>query len=109
MTHDSCLLATNTLRPSALQLFVALQCLDALTTLVFLRMGLTEGNPMMIWALKDAHAPWLGLIVTKTAAVLIGLYCYRNRRMKLLRRANKGYSLVVGWNLVGIAAAAIAR
>lgn len=107
MAHDSTLTTTIAGRSNALQLFVILQCLDALTTLTFLRMGLAEGNGLVSWALYTAHAPWIGLIFTKLLAALIGLYCYRSRRVGLLRRANAGYSLVVAWNLLGIAAAAI--
>ena len=86
-----------------------LQCLDALTTLTFLRQGVAEGNPLLVWALPYAHAPWIGLVAAKLMAALIGLYCYRNGRIKALRLANTGYSLMVGWNLTAIAAAAIAR
>jgi hypothetical protein len=90
-----------------LPIFLALQCLDVLTTLSFLTKGLTEGNPVMNQALSFAHAPWVGLVLTKSIAVLIGGYCYRSGRTTLLRRANLGYSLVVGWNLLAIGAAAI--
>jgi len=94
---------------NALPIFVILQCMDVLTTLTFLRSGVAEGNPLMHLAIAYAHTPWVGLVITKSIAVLIGGYCYRSRRMTLLRRANAGYSLVVGWNLVAIAAAAVAR
>jgi hypothetical protein len=62
----------------------------------------------MSLALSSAHAPWLGLAVSKLIAVLIGQYCYRSERFQLLRLANAGYSLIVGWNLVGITAALFA-
>lgn len=89
--------------------FILLQCLDLLTTLVFIGKGLTEGNPLVNWALSSTNAPWAGLIVTKLIAALVGQYCYVSGRMNLLRRANIGYSLVVGWNLIGIAAVMIAE
>jgi hypothetical protein len=92
-----------------LSLFIVLQCLDVLTTLVFLSRGVKEGNPLVSWALSTARAPWAGLVVTKMIAAFIGQYCYRSGRMTLLRRANVGYSLVVGWNLLSIAAAAVGR
>jgi len=92
-----------------LSLFVLLQLLDLLTTLVFISKGLTEGNPIVNWALSYASAPWVGLVVSKLIAALIGQYCYTSGRTNLLRRANLGYSLVVGWNLIGIAAALIAH
>lgn len=86
-----------------------LQCLDVLTTLVFLKLGTAEGNPLLVWAMPHTHAPWVGLAAAKLLALVIGLYCYRNGRIKALRLANTGYSLMVGWNLTAIAAAVIAR
>jgi hypothetical protein len=88
---------------NALLIFIVLQCLDVLTTLIFLSHGMSEGNPVVSWTLSHAHAPWVGLVASKLMAALIGQYCYRKGRITLLRRANAGYSLVVGWNLVAIA------
>jgi hypothetical protein len=96
-------------RTGALHYFILLQCLDVLTTVMFLGKGVAEGNPVMAWSMSIAHGPWVGLILAKLAAALIGQYCYRTGRMPLLRRANAGYSLVVGWNLIAIAAGALAR
>jgi hypothetical protein len=94
---------------NGLSFFIVLQGLDALTTLLFLSKGVPEGNPLVNWALFNAHTPWIGLVVTKLIAALIGHYCYRNGRITLLRRANVGYSLVVGWNLIALASAAFAH
>jgi Domain of unknown function (DUF5658) len=91
-----------------LPFFITLQCLDALTTTAFLHRGIDEGNPLMGWVLSSTYAPWVGLLVTKLIAAVIGFYCYRSGRMTLLRLANVGYSLVVGWNLVAIAAMCVA-
>jgi len=88
---------------NALLIFVALQCLDVLTTLIFLNHGMAEGNPVVRWALSRAYAPWVGLTISKLVAAMIGRYCYRSGRITLLRRANAGYSFVVGWNLIAIA------
>lgn len=82
--------------------------LDTFTTLVFLSRGMNEGNPLVSWTLFHAHAPWMGLVLTKSMAALVGLYCYRNGRMRLLRTANVGYLFVVGWNLVAIGASLLA-
>lgn len=82
--------------------FIVLQCLDVATTLVFLSRGVAEGNPLVSWALTSHHSPWVGLVVAKLVAALIGQFCYRTQRMNLLRRANIGYSLVVVWNLFAI-------
>jgi hypothetical protein len=91
-----------------LPFFITLQCLDALTTMAFLHRGINEGNPLMSWVLSSTYAPWVGLLVTKLIAAIIGFYLYRSGRMSLLRLANAGYSLVVGWNLVAIAAICVA-
>jgi hypothetical protein len=82
--------------------FIVLQCLDGFTTLIFLRQGMPEGNPLVSWALSGNYAPWLGLVASKLIAVFIGQYCYRSGRSTLLWRANAGYSLVAGWNLIAI-------
>ena len=92
-----------------LAVFILLQCLDLLTTLVFISRGLTEGNPIVHWALSLTGIPWVGMILTKVIAGLIGQYCYTRGRVNLLRCANMGYSLVVVWNLIGISAAILAR
>ena len=93
---------------NVLPVFVILQCLDVLTTLVFLSRGVTEGNPLINSLLSLEHAPWIGLLAAKLTATLLGVYCYRNGRITTLRLANAGYFLIVGWNLIAIAATAIA-
>ena len=85
-------------------IFAILQSLDLLTTLVFLHNGVAEGNPLLIWGLGHARSPWIGLVAAKLLAMLIGLYCYRTGRMTALRLANVGYFVIVGLNLVTIAA-----
>jgi hypothetical protein len=42
---------------NALPLFIVLQCMDVLTTLIFLRTGVEEGNPFVRLAFSYAHAP----------------------------------------------------
>jgi uncharacterized protein DUF5658 len=102
---------TTTLRTSAnvLPIFVALQCLDFATTLQFMARGVAEGNPLLTMALPYAHTPWIGLAAAKLTATLIGFYCYRSGRIRILRLANVGYFLIVAWNLATIAAASLAR
>ena len=96
-------------RTKALPIFVMLQCLDVLTTLIFLSKGVAEGNALLVWALPYAHSPWIGLVAAKLIATSIGYYCYRNSRITALRLANAGYFLVIAWNLATIAAVAIAH
>lgn len=96
-------------RTRALPIFVILQCLDLLTTFIFLSKGVAEGNFLLVSALPYTHAPWIGLVAAKLLATLIGFYCYRNGRINALRLANAGYFLVVGWNLTAIGAAIVAH
>ena len=106
MTQNSLLaisLRSRSIRIGVLPLFVTLQCLDVLTTLIFLNRGVEEGNPLVKWTLLYLHSPWLGLALTKLIAAVIGWSCHLSGRLRLLRRANAGYSLVVGWNLLAIA------
>lgn len=83
--------------------------MDVLTTLIFLRAGVAEGNPLVVLALPAGHAPWMGLVAVKVVATMIGLLCYRTERTTALRLANIGYFLIVGWNLTAIGAAALAH
>ncbi len=94
---------------NVLSLFIVLQCMDTITTLAFLNKGLAEGNPLVSWVLTGHYGPLAGLILTKLAASFVGWYCHRRGSVRLLRRANAGYSVVVAWNLIGIGAAAIAQ
>lgn len=96
-------------RENTLSLFVLLQLLDLLTTLIFLRAGMAEGNPIVLFARLNGHAPWIGLCAVKIFAMMIGFFCFRAERTTALRLANAGYLLIVSWNLVAIAAGALAR
>ena len=95
-------------KPNVLPVFLALQCLDVLTTLIFLSKGVREGNPLYSLALPYVHAQWIGLIAVKLLAMFIGYWCYRTGKIGTLRLANIGYSAIVVWNLLTIAAAAFA-
>jgi hypothetical protein len=108
-THDGPLISKIATVNKALSLFILIQCLDILTTLIFLSKGINEANPLVSWALSNARSPWVGLVVAKLFAALIGQYCYRSGRLTLLRRANVGYSIVVVWNLIAIAAGILAH
>ena len=79
-----------------------LQLLDLLTTVAFLMIGVREGNPLVRLVLALAPNPILGLAVVKAAALLLGLYCWRMGRERLLARVNLFFALVVAWNLVAL-------
>jgi hypothetical protein len=79
-----------------------LQVLDFLTTIAFLMHGVREGNPLVRMALTYAPHPLSGLLAVKIAAVMLGLYCWRRGRERLLSRINLLFAAVVAWNLAAL-------
>ena len=79
-----------------------LQILDFMTTIAFLMNGVREGNPVVRWALQNFSHPLGGLLAVKFAAVLLGIYCWRRGKDRLLTRINVLFALVVAWDLVAL-------
>lgn len=95
----------NTERPALNQLFVQfayLQFLDLMTTLVFLVNGVQEANPFVRFVMNRAPDPLSGLVLIKAFAILLGLWCWRMGRLRLLSRMNLLFAFVVAWNLVAL-------
>ena len=87
----------------ALSLFIYLQVLDFLTTILFLKLGLQEAGwvvgAMMRWS------PVLGVMLAKTLTIALATLAVRYHKDRLIPVANLGYSGVVAWNLVCMIAA----
>jgi hypothetical protein len=81
-----------------LALFVYLQVLDFLTTILFLKMGLRETG--LIARLLVHWNPLVGVMLVKVAAVLVAVIAVRYNKARVMRLANVGYCGVVTWNLV---------
>lgn len=79
-----------------------LQVLDFLTTIAFLLNGVREGNPLVRLAIEYAPGPVSGLLAVKIIAVVLGIYCWRSGRLRLLGRMNIMFALVVAWNLLAL-------
>ena len=90
---------------SVLFLFLALQLCDLATTLVFLRYGVAEANPLVAVLIRLSAQPAIALLLVKAAGFGLALYSWKSRRTRLLRRANLFFALCVGWNLLAIAGA----
>jgi hypothetical protein len=95
----------NKVNMAILLVFVVLQFCDLATTLVFLRHGVAEGNPLIAALIRLSAHPAMALLVVKLAACGLAVYAWRSRRTRLLRRANFFFALCVGWNLFAIASA----
>jgi hypothetical protein len=85
-------------------IFVYLQLLDLLTTLVGFKLGAAEASPF-IRVLMHA-GPALGVALSKLVAFAIGGVCVHNRKLRLIRLANVWYGGVFVWNMAILAAAA---
>jgi len=79
-----------------------LQVLDFLTTIAFMVNGVKEANPLVRLALNLGHNPIGSLIGVKVLAVMLGIYCWRMGRERLLSRINVMFALVIAWNLVAL-------
>lgn len=79
-----------------------LQVLDFLTTIAFLVNGVEEANPMVRLALRVSSNPLGGLIAVKILALMLGLYCWRMGRERLLKRINVLFAVLIAWNLVAL-------
>jgi hypothetical protein len=81
-----------------LSLFIYLQILDFLTTMLFLKMGLFESS-WVVGALVH-WSPILGVMLAKAVAIAIGCLAIRYHKDRVVKLANVGYSGVVAWNLL---------
>jgi hypothetical protein len=76
--------------------------LDWMTTVAFLLNGLQEANPLVRLAMQRCSNPLGALIAVKVLAILLGLYCWRMGRTRVLARMNVLFALVVAWNLLAL-------
>jgi hypothetical protein len=88
---------------ATLLLFVALQFCDAVTTLVFLRHGIAEANPIVRFALGFSATPALPLLALKGVGCALAIAAWRLHRLRLLHRINCFFAICVAWNLVALA------
>ena len=86
-----------------------LQMLDFLTTVAFLMTGVKEGNPIVRAILSYSPSAIIGLALVKAAAVILGIYCWRMGRTRILTRINILFALVIAWNLVALIVGTAAR
>jgi Domain of unknown function (DUF5658) len=84
-------------RPSLI-VFVALQSLDVLTTLIGLQMGASEGS-MFIGNLMRV-GPVAGLLISKIFAVVLISIALKFNRPRVVVFLNYWSAAVVSWNLL---------
>jgi hypothetical protein len=79
------------------QVFLYLQVLDFMTTLVGLRIGLQEISPFIRQIMQFDTA--FGLAASKLVAVGLGGFCIWSHRDHVIRWINYWYAALVIWNL----------
>lgn len=77
--------------------FLYLQLLDFLTTLIGFRLGAGEASPFV--RLLMHAGPAVGVAASKAVAVALGGLCIALRKQHLLRWANYWYAALVLWNV----------
>jgi hypothetical protein len=87
------------------KIFVYLQLLDLLTTLVGFRMGAAEASPF-IQVLMHA-GPAAGVIASKVLALGIGALCVYLNKAHVIKWISYWYGALVVWNLMVILAAPV--
>ena len=89
--------------------FSYLQLLDLLTTVAFLLHGIAEANPVVRFVLRFSPDPIAALVSVKVAALMLGVYCWRAGRSRLLARINVLFAIVVAWNLMMLIVGTVRR
>jgi hypothetical protein len=80
-----------------IEVFLYLQILDILTTLIGFRLGNGEASPFV--RLMVRWGPLNGLLVSKILAVGLATGCLLLHRRRLIHWINYWYAAVVAWNL----------
>jgi len=80
------------------QVFIYLQLLDMLTTLVGFRLGAGEASPFI--RLLMHAGPTTGVIVSKLVALALGGICVHANKLNLIRWVSYWYAVLVVWNLM---------
>jgi hypothetical protein len=79
-------------------IFVYLQLLDLLTTLLGFRLGAGEASPF-IRVLMHA-GPAVGVVLSKLVALGLGALCVHWKRFQVIRWASYWYGALIVWNLI---------
>jgi len=84
----------------SLKIFLALQTLDMITTLIGLRMGAREASLFIAQLMR--RDPVSALLIAKILAVLLVALALRFKRPRLVVFLNYWFAAVVTWNLIMI-------
>ena len=80
------------------QIFIYLQLLDLLTTLVGFKLGADEASPFI--RLLMHAGPFAGVLASKLVALVLGGVCVYAKKQNLIRWVSYWYAGLVVWNLM---------
>jgi hypothetical protein len=84
-------------------IFIYLQLLDLLTTLVGFRVGAAEASPFIRMLMHVG--PTAGVVASKVLALVIGALCVSLNKAHVIRWISYWYSALIVWNLMVMLAA----
>ena len=90
---------------AAIPIFLYLQLLDFLTTLVGFKVGAHEASPFIV-KLIHVSSPAVGVAASKLVGLGIGVLCIALNRARIVGWINYWYAGIVIWNLSVILTAA---
>ena len=79
-------------------IFIYLQLLDILTTLLGFRLGAGEASPFIRMLMHVGPAG--GVLLSKIVALGLGALCVRWKRFQVIRWASYWYGGLIVWNLM---------
>ena len=80
-----------------IEVFLYLQLLDFMTTLIGMKMGLGEASPLIRYLME--FGPAAGLALSKAVAVVICGICIWLNKRHVVRWINYWYAALVVWNM----------
>lgn len=81
----------------SVEVFIYLQLLDFMTTLVGFELGLSEASPFV--RLLMSAGPEVGVLASKGVAILLGGLCIWMGKTQLIRWINYWFAGLVVWNM----------
>ena len=84
-----------------IQVFLYLQVLDFITTILGFRVGAAEASPL-IAKMIHLSSPAMGVAASKLIAVALGGFCLFTQRQRLVSMVNYWYAGLIIWNLTVI-------
>ena len=88
----------QTRQMSVTHIFIYLQLLDLLTTLIGIRLGAAEASPFIRVLMHVG--PSLGVVLSKVFALGLGAICIQLKKQYLIRWISYWYGCLVVWNLM---------